>query len=164
MVILDFHEFEAMSRDPAGLKGRFLAIWTELAQRYRNKPADVLFEVLNEPHGKLTAELWNEYLRDALAAIRRSNPERTVVVGPVEWNSIRKLDTLSLPSEDRNLIVTVHYYSPFEFTHQGAAWTGQKDKLGVTWKATPDEQAAVRTRSRQGPGLVAEGKPPALPR
>ena len=40
--------------------------------------------------------------------------------------------------------MTVHYYSPFEFTHQGAAWTNQKDKLGVAWKATPEEQAAVR--------------------
>ena len=144
LVILDFHEFEAMSRDPAGLKARFLAIWSELAERYKDRPAEVLFEILNEPHGKFTAELWNEYLREALAVIRRTNPERTVVIGPVQWNSIQKLDTLSLPSDDRNLIATVHYYSPFEFTHQGAAWTSQKDKLGVTWKATPDEQAAVR--------------------
>ncbi len=29
LVILDFHEFEAMSRDPAGLKDRFLAIWAQ---------------------------------------------------------------------------------------------------------------------------------------
>ena len=144
LVILDFHEFEAMSRDPAGLKARFLAIWSELAERYKDRPAEVLFEILNEPHGKFTAELWNEYLRDTLAVIRRTNPERTVVIGPVQWNSIQKLGTLSLPSDDRNLIVTVHYYSPFEFTHQGAGWTSQKDKLGVTWKATPDEQAAIR--------------------
>ncbi len=144
LVILDFHEFEAMSRDPAGLKDRFLAIWAQLAEREKDRPGDVLFEVLNEPHGKFTAELWNEYLRDALGVIRRTNPERTVVIGPVQWNSIHKLDALSLPSDDRNIIVTVHYYSPFEFTHQGAAWTNQRDKLGVSWKATPQEQAAVR--------------------
>ena len=55
-----------------------------------------------------------------------------------------RLVTLSLPSDDRNIIATVHYYSPFEFTHQGAAWTDRRDKLGVSWKATPQEQATVR--------------------
>ncbi|MGC8642225.1 MAG: glycoside hydrolase family 5 protein [Isosphaeraceae bacterium] len=144
MVILDFHEFTEMSRDPVGLKDRYLAIWKTLAQRYKDRPADVLFEILNEPHGKFTAALWNDYLRDALGVIRRTNPERTVVVGPVQWNSIQKLDTLSLPSDDHNIIATVHYYNPFAFTHQGAPWTNQKDKLGVLWKATPEEQTAIR--------------------
>ncbi len=144
LVILDFHEFEAMSRDPTGLKNRFLAIWAQLAEREKDRPGDVLFEVLNEPHGKFTADLWNEYLREVLGVIRRTNPDRTVVIGPVQWNSIQQLNTLSLPSDDRNIIVTVHYYSPFEFTHQGAAWTSQRDKLGVSWKASPQEQAAVR--------------------
>ena len=66
-----------------------------------------------------------------------------MIVGPVRWNSIQQLHTLSLPSEDRNLIVTVHYYNPFEFTHQGT-WTNMRDKHGITWTATPEEQAAVR--------------------
>jgi endoglucanase len=144
LVVLDFHEFDAMSRDPAGLKERFLAFWTELAERSKNRPGTVFLEILNEPHDKFTPELWNEYLREALGAIRRTNPDRTVIVGPVQWNSITKLDTLSLPSNDHNLIATVHYYNPFAFTHQGAAWTNRKDKLGVKWAASPDEQAAVR--------------------
>jgi endoglucanase len=144
LVILDFHEFDAMSRDPEGLKDRYITIWSQVAERYKDRSPDVLFEILNEPHGKFTAELWNEYVRETLALIRRSNPDRTVIVGPIQWNSIQKLDTLHLPSDDRNLIATVHYYSPFEFTHQGAAWTNQKDKLGVSWKATPEEQVAVR--------------------
>jgi endoglucanase len=144
LVVLDFHEFTEMSRDPAGLKDRYLAIWSQLAERYKNRPAEVLFELLNEPHGKFTAELWNGYLREALGVIRRTNPERTLIIGPVQWNSIQKLESLSLPSNDRNLIATVHYYNPFEFTYQGASWTNQKDKLGVLWTATPTEQAAIR--------------------
>jgi endoglucanase len=145
MVVLDCHEFEAMSRDPEGLKERFLAFWTQLAERTKDRPEGVLFELLNEPHGKFTAALWNEYARESLAAIRRTNPNRTVVIGPIQWNSIEKLSTLSLPSDDRNLIATVHYYQPFAFTHQGAAWTNMKDKLGVTWTATESEQEAVRS-------------------
>ena len=75
-------------------------------------PDDVLFEILNEPNKKLTPELWNPLLREALAIIRQSNPRRTVVVGPTSWNNIKDLAKLELPEEDRNLIVTVHYYSP----------------------------------------------------
>jgi endoglucanase len=144
MVVLDCHEFEAMSRDPSGLKERFLSFWTQVAERSKDRPDGVLFELLNEPHGKFTPELWNEYAREALSVVRRTNPGRAVIVGPVQWNSIQKLETLNLPSEDRNLIATVHYYNPFAFTHQGAAWTNMKDKLGVKWTATPEEQRSVR--------------------
>ncbi len=144
LAVLDFHEFQAMSQDPAGRKGRFLAFWSQLSERYKDRPARVLFEILNEPHDKFTPELWNEYLREALAVIRRTNPTRTVIIGPVQWNSFEKLDTLRLPSEERNLIATVHYYNPFAFTHQGASWTNMQDKVGVKWTGTPQEQEAVR--------------------
>ena len=66
-----------------------------------------------------------------------------MVVGPTSWNGIKDLDKLDLPKEDRNLIVTVHYYSPFPFTHQGAAFAGLKDKTGVPWNGTEKEQQAI---------------------
>jgi len=143
MVILDFHEFGAMARDPNGLKERFLAMWTQISERYENQPGEVLFEILNEPNGKLTPELWNEYLREAFAIIRRTNPVRTVVIGPGQWNQIGQLDKLALPESDRNIIVTIHSYSPMDFTHQGASWAGRKDKVGVSWDGTPQEKEAI---------------------
>jgi endoglucanase len=143
MVILDFHEFNAMARDPNGLKERFLAMWTQISERYKSQPGEVLFEILNEPNGKLTASLWNEYLPEALAIIRRTNPARTVVIGPAQWNQISQLDKLELPEGDRNIIVTIHSYTPMEFTHQGASWAGRKDKVGVSWDGTPGEKEAI---------------------
>ncbi len=143
LVILDLHEFQEMGRDAEGNRQRFLATWKQLAERYRHASDDVLFEILNEPNQKLTPELWNHYLRDALTVIRSSNPSRAVVVGPGFWNSVDYLDKLQLPVEDRHLIVTVHYYKPMAFTHQGAFWTGQKDKVGVLWNGTAQEHAAV---------------------
>lgn len=143
VVILDFHEFQAMGDDPAGKKDRFLAVWRQIAEHCKDAPDDVVFEILNEPNKKLTAELWNPMLRAALAIIRKSNPRRTVVVGPTSWNGIKDLDKLDLPERDQNLIVTVHYYSPFPFTHQGAAFAGLKDKTGVPWNGTGEEQRAI---------------------
>ena len=143
MAILDLHEFQAMGDDPLGNKERFLAVWRQIAEHYKDAPGDVLFEILNEPNKKLTPELWNPMLREALGIIRQSNPRRTVIVGPTSWNGINDLDKLDLSEEDRNLIVTVHYYSPFPFTHQGAAFAGRKDKTGVPWNGTEQEQQAI---------------------
>lgn len=143
LVVLDFHEFQVMSDDPGGNHDRFLAAWRQIAERCKDRPQTVLFEALNEPHGKLTPQLWNQYLRDALAVIRKSNPSRTVVIGPGFWNGVDHLRELELPDDDRNLIVTVHYYSPMSFTHQGASWTNQKDKVGIPWDGTPEEREAL---------------------
>jgi endoglucanase len=102
----------------------------------------VFFEILNEPNKKLDAPLWNAYSHEALAIIRQSNPTRTVIIGPASWNNIEDLPKLELPEDDRNIIATIHYYSPMPFTHQGAAWTANV-KTGVPWNGTEQEQQAI---------------------
>ena len=143
MTILDFHEYGAMGSDPMGNKGRFLAIWEQMAERYKDYPDNVIFEILNEPNKEMTPELWNQFQSEAMAIIREKNPYRTVIVGPGYWNNINYLDKLELPEIDRNIIVTVHYYSPMEFTHQGTSWAGQGDKIGIEWKGTAEERQPV---------------------
>jgi endoglucanase len=138
-VILDLHEFTALGNDPEANKAKYLAFWRQLSAHCQKAPESVLFEVLNEPNKKLTPDLWNQYLAEGLAIIREKNPTRTVIVGPAFWNSIDHLSELELPASDRHLIVTVHYYTPMDFTHQGAAWANRKDKLGVEWLGTEDE-------------------------
>jgi endoglucanase len=50
-----------------------------------------------------------------------------------------------LPKDDRHLVVTVHYYSPFHFTHQGAEFAGPEAQkwLGTKWTAAKAEKQAV---------------------
>ncbi len=142
-VILDNHEYGAMGERPEENKERFLDSWRQLSSHYQNAGSGVYFEILNEPNKKMTPELWNQYLSAALTIIRQSNPRRSVIVGPAFWNSIDHLKELELPDGDANLIVTIHYYSPMDFTHQGAAWADRKDKLGVEWTGNEKEMAAL---------------------
>jgi endoglucanase len=159
--ILDLHEFNALGNDPTGdNKEKFLAFWRQMATHYQNAPAGVFFEVLNEPFGKLTPELWNEYFAEALSIIRKQNSTRTVIVGPAFWNSINHLDELKLPENDRHLIVTVHFYEPFAFTHQGASWTDRKDKLGFDWTGSTEEVAALNAAFDKADGWAKKNQRP----
>ncbi|MEI6780839.1 MAG: hypothetical protein WCQ21_07965 [Verrucomicrobiota bacterium] len=59
----------------APIKAKFLAFWQPISGYCRGAPESVLFEVLNEPSGKLTPALWNDYLAEVLARSgRRTRP------------------------------------------------------------------------------------------
>jgi endoglucanase len=160
-VILDLHEYNAIGNDPEGNKEKFLSFWRQLSTHCQSAPDSVYFELLNEPCRKLTPELWNQWLREALAIVREKNPARTVIIGPAYWNSIDRLGELQLPAEDRNLIVTVHYYKPMEFTHQGARWTPDfADKTGVVWpRNEADRQAIERDFDRAAAWAKSQNRP-----
>ena len=123
-MILDVHDFMDCAEDAATCTTKLRQVWKQLGTRYADQPASLMFELLNEPHGQLDVDAWNALLPQLLAVVRETNPTRNVVVGPASWNSFRYLDRLQLPEDDRHLIVTFHYYEPFEFTHQGASWVG----------------------------------------
>ena len=144
VAVLDFHEFHALGDDPEKHKPAFLSFWRQLAGHCRAAPDSVLLELLNEPNKKMTPALWNQYLREALAIIRAADPDRTVIVGPAFWNAIDHLDELDLPADDRHLIVTVHYYKPMDFTHQGASWSGAKNKSGIPWPGPAGGEEQVK--------------------
>lgn len=143
-VVLDLHHYDEMTADPDAHTDRLLALWKQIAERYRKLPPSVLYEPFNEPHDKLTPEKWNALFPKLLATIRRADPARIVVVGPGEWNGFRQLPNLKLPGGDRRLVVTVHYYEPFEFTHQGASWVDNADDwVGRTWTGSDEQKEQV---------------------
>lgn len=161
-VILDEHDFDACANDAGVCRARLSAFWSQVAPRYAKAPRSVAFELLNEPHGQLDAAAWNDLLPQLLSIVRRSNPTRIVIVGPTSWNALRELPNLKLP-DDRNLLVTVHYYDPFRFTHQGATWAGEEVKAlhGITWGSEAD-RAAVRADFDQVAAWSAANRRPIL--
>lgn len=143
-VVLNIHHFDELNERPTAYKEWFLSMWKQIATHYKDYPDELYFEILNEPHGDFDAATWNQFAREALAIIRQENPYRMVVIGPVSWNAIDKIPTLDLPEEDRGIIVTYHYYWPFDFTHQGASWVDGADAwLGTPRRGSPDEKEEV---------------------
>ncbi|WP_103338896.1 glycoside hydrolase family 5 protein [Amycolatopsis sp. CA-126428] len=64
-----------------------------------------------------------------------------MIIGPAEMNGLDALPAFAVPAGG-NLIASIHYYAPFEFTHQGAGWVpGAGRWLGRTWGGAADEDA-----------------------
>lgn len=122
-VVVNIHHFDDFTSNPPAWTNKFYAIWRQVAAHYANQPAALAFELINEPMGAATTAVLNPVYVEAIRQIRQVSPARTIFVGPGQWNSITELGGLRLPDADDNLIVTVHSYDPFLFTHQGAGWT-----------------------------------------
>ncbi len=145
-IVLNVHHFEGMDADPDKNLARLVGLWEQIADRYKDRPSGVYFELLNEPHDKLTEAKWNAAIPPLLRAVRKTNPTRPVIVGPGQWNAVRALDKLELPAGDKNLILTIHCYDPFHFTHQGASWIPGAEKWkGRPWTGSATEQSPLRT-------------------
>lgn len=142
--IINIHHYEEIMEHPEAHKKRYLSLWRQIANRYKDEPLDLFFEILNEPNNQLIPALWNQYLLEGLKLIRESNTQRTVIIGTANWGGIGSLAELQVPDEDPYLIVTFHYYNPFQFTHQGAEWvSGSEAWLGTTWTGTTAQKQAV---------------------
>jgi endoglucanase len=160
-VILDEHDFNLCSKDAVLCRRNLNAFWSQIAPRFKDAPNRVVFELLNEPHGEITDELWNSMLAETLAIVRSSNPERNVIIGGGHSNGLGSLKQLVLPEADHHIIATFHYYNPMSFTHQGAPWANEKWRSlsNVAWgseaenKVLNDEFDAARAWS------VASGRP-----
>jgi endoglucanase len=143
VAVVDMHHYEELDKRPQSQEARFLALWKQIAEHYQGYPPELLLELYNEPHDGFTAAIWNRLLAETIAVVRVSNPTRVIVLGPVEWYSIGRLRELQLPPDDRRLIITFHYYSPFSFTHQGAEWLDNPPPVGTTWSGQSGQQRQV---------------------
>ncbi len=142
--IINMHHHEELFADPDGQKARFLAQWEQISAFFKDYPDSLLFEILNEPNNNLTPEKWNVFAADALKKIRVENPERIVLIGLAPYGGLGGLPNIELP-DDEFIILTVHYYNPFHFTHQGASWVGDiaNKWLGTKWNDSETEREVV---------------------
>ncbi len=142
IVQLDAHHYESLIAEPDRETPRFLALWGQIAERFAEAPDALVFEPLNEPHGRAwDGARLTDVQASVLEIIRASHPERLVVFGPGNWQNIDALARWR-PPEGANVAVSVHYYQPHAFTHQGAEWLGDDAPVfGRAWGSEGDRRA-----------------------
>jgi aryl-phospho-beta-D-glucosidase BglC (GH1 family) len=124
-------------------KARFDSIWTQIALHFKDKPEQLIFEVLNEPHGLTKAQNDDMHAR-ILSIIRKSNPTRLVIFQGHNWGGSDELLTAAIP-EDDYIIGSFHSYDPYLFGLEGqGTWGSSYDYLQLenkfkavsNWSAT----------------------------
>ncbi|MGZ3144911.1 cellulase family glycosylhydrolase [Lentzea chajnantorensis] len=149
-VLINIHHdswqwINTMPADRTGVLAKYNAIWTQLATAFRDSPARLVFESVNEPqftgssgdaqNAQLLHEL-NASFRDIVRRSGGGNTARLLVLPTLHTSSEQaRLDelTASLTTfNDPNIAATVHYYGYWPFsvnvaggTHFDA--TAQKD-------------------------------------
>jgi endoglucanase len=142
--IINMHHHEDLLQDLDGQRDRFLSQWHQISEHFKDYPDSLLFEIFNEPHGSIDPPKWNILFREALDTIRPTNPKRTVLIGTNPWGGLGGVPNLDWP-DDEYLILTVHYYNPFTFTHQGASWVegNSNEWLGTEWHDTEVDRETI---------------------
>jgi endoglucanase len=164
-VVLDQHDSGMCQSTPQDCKQKLVAFWRQITTRYARSRPRVIFEILNEPGGQMSHAEWNATLAAAIEAVRAVDPNRTLIVAALNKGDPRDIEKLEIPANDPNLIITVHYYEPMRFTHQGAPWLPEYAALhDVAWgaedsrrKVDADLTIAARWANEHGrPGYLGE--------
>ncbi len=126
----------------ATLQDRFVDIWCELARRYGKETDTVVFELLNEVVENENSDPWNKLAKRTISAIREYAPVTQIIIGGIEWNSVRAVALLDKPF-DENIIYTFHFYEPFVFTHQNASWVPETKDLKMEYPSAFENYLAA---------------------
>lgn len=135
-IIVDFHQAcrlgnTSLYTDPDTVSPKYLAIWQQLAEHYKEYPDRVVFEAINEPGVNTTtftsAKLM-ELQEKVLEIVRKTSENRKLMVATGSNNSVKAIENITQNLiNDRNVIAAVHCYWPMSFTHQGANWIKNDD-------------------------------------
>ena len=100
---------------------KFRAIWTQIANRFKEYPDNLIFEVINEPYFWISDLEMDVLNKDIIAIVRNSgskNTTRNIIITGGSKNAFEA--PLQIGSEvlnsDNHLIATFHYYHPRAFT------------------------------------------------
>ena len=154
-VILDTHHepdywLKTDEEHESNAQKELTAIWIQVAERFCDYDEKLIFEGMNEPRLKGSAEewnggtaserrmvdTWNQAFVDAVRSTGGNNETRLLIICTYGNNaSGNVLKELKIP-EDDHIAVAVHMYTPYYFTfdvkEEGySEWTG-KEKASIT--------------------------------
>ncbi|MBI3762624.1 MAG: cellulase family glycosylhydrolase [Chloroflexi bacterium] len=110
------------------------AMWRYTAERYRDNPIVVGYDLMVEPNANDvwlnvyepsefypaqagTLYDWNALHPRITAAIREVDPDTPILIGAMSYSDISWLPYVT-PTGDTRTVYAVHQYAPFQYTHQ----------------------------------------------
>lgn len=111
-------------------QNNFIKLWREISAHLKKYPVSmVAYELMNEAVAP-DPDDWNRLIRKAVDALRALEPNRVLVIGSNRWQRPEFFPDLKVPTNDKNIILSLHTYSPIHFTHNRADWTSFKSYEG----------------------------------
>jgi hypothetical protein len=139
----------------------WVAMWRHTAERYRNNPILVGYDLMVEPNANdmwldiwepeefystyaNTLYDWNQLHPRITAAIREVDTDTPVLIGGMSYSAVDWLPYLQ-PTGDTRTVYTVHQYAPVQYTHQlppleltdpgvfDTDWDGVDDQFNRAW-------------------------------
>lgn len=128
--ILRSHHFNAESKPlftEQAAQEQFYDCWRKISAELKKYPRSlVAYELMNEPVAD-DPEQWNTIVNRCLEVVRELEPKRTIIIGSNRWQAYDQVKNLRVPEQDKNIIISFHFYNPFPLTHYRASWTEQKE-------------------------------------
>lgn len=144
-----------------GMDGPKFRLYSAMVERIADalksvNSGPVALEAMNEPQSKCRNRFgldWTDYQQVFVERIRRIAPQLPLFLTGGCWSNIEGIVTLDTDLlRDRRNFVSIHFYYPFLFTHQGATWTMPylAGTIGVPYPATAGslEETLSLTRDR----------------
>jgi endoglucanase len=140
--------------DKAAQEG-FITFWHQLSTELKKYPNNKLaYEPLNEAVSD-NPDDWNNLINWVISEIRKLEPERTIIMGSNNWQTVGTFKDLKVPENDKNIILSFHYYEPFLLTHYKAPWTRIKDlRIDFTYPGQMVDTSLYQTLSEDDLKLV----------
>ncbi len=104
------------------MKGRFVDVWREIARRYKNETTIWAYDLMNEP---ATTDFvsYERLMRNTTDSIRTYDPNHPLMLQRGMYIKEDGSWDMKFPVvNDANVIHTLHFYQPTDFTLQGAPW------------------------------------------
>jgi len=125
---------------------KFLAVWEQIARRYKGRDIIYAYDLINEPVEPSTGArvAWRDLATEATRRVRAIDPAKPVVFEPGPWGGCAGFDQL-VPLDLDRVVYSFHMYQPHAFTHQGV----HGSKVGVRYPGVVGGEMWDKERLRE---------------
>jgi aryl-phospho-beta-D-glucosidase BglC (GH1 family) len=133
-------------------KDRFVAIWTQVAEHFKDKSDSLFFEIANEPT-TLSITQVNTLNSLVIPVIRATNPTRIIIYSGNSYTGVSHMKAAAIPNDDY-IMATFHSYDPWPFAGEGVGTWGTTSEINAVKVRMAD--AASWSSSNNIPVILGE--------